>query len=62
VEEYKAYCVKCRVQREMKNPERVAMKNGRPAVKGHCDVCKTGLYRILRKNRDEGALQEKGEE
>ena len=27
--------------------ERVTMKNGRPAMKGKCPHCGTGLYRIL---------------
>jgi hypothetical protein len=36
-----AYCVKCRAKREIKNPEQVTMKNGRPATKGTCPVCGT---------------------
>jgi len=42
-----AYCVKCKAKREMRDGERVTMKNGRPAMKGKCPVCGTGLYRIL---------------
>ncbi len=42
-----AYCVKCREKRDMKNPERVTMKNGRPAMKGKCSKCGTGMYKIL---------------
>jgi hypothetical protein len=34
----------------MKNAERVTMKNGRPALKGKCTVCGTGMYKILGKN------------
>lgn len=41
-----AYCVKCRAKREIKNPEQVTMKNGRPATKGTCPVCGTALFRI----------------
>lgn len=40
------YCVKCRTKRDVDNPERVTMKNGKPAMKGKCPVCGTGMYRI----------------
>jgi len=36
----KAYCVKCRTTREMKNPKAITMKNGRPATQGVCPVCR----------------------
>ena len=42
-----AYCVKCKSQKEMVNPERVTMKNGREALKGKCKDCGTGMYRIV---------------
>jgi len=42
-----AYCVKCKSKRQMQDGEKVTMKNGRPAMKGKCPVCGTGLYRIL---------------
>ncbi len=41
-----AYCVKCKQKREMLNPQRVTMKNGRPAMRGTCPICGTGLNRI----------------
>lgn len=41
-----AYCVKCKEKREVKDPQQVTMKNGRPATKGVCPVCGTGLYKI----------------
>jgi len=41
-----AYCVKCQEKKEIKNPEEVEMKNGRPATKGECPDCGTGMYRI----------------
>ena len=41
-----AYCLKCRTQREMKDPQAVTMKNGKPATKGSCPVCWTGMYKI----------------
>lgn len=47
--EVTAYCMKCKEARTMKDPEETTMKNGRPAVKGKCSVCGTGLYRIVKK-------------
>ncbi len=41
-----AYCMKCRTKREMKNPEKVTLKNGRPATKGACPNCGTKMFRI----------------
>lgn len=40
------YCVKCRTKRDVPNPEKVTMKNGKPAMKGKCPVCGTTLFRI----------------
>lgn len=48
------YCVKCKEKREMKDAEKVAMpaKGGgtRPAMKGTCTVCGTGMFKILPKS------------
>ncbi len=41
-----AYCVKCTAKREVKNPQNVTMKNGKPALTGTCPVCGTKLYKI----------------
>jgi len=41
-----AYCVKCRTKRDMQNPEKVTLKNGRPARKGKCGTCGTNMFRI----------------
>lgn len=41
-----AYCVKCKKKVTMQNARKVVMKNGRPATRGICPVCGTGLYRI----------------
>ncbi|MEK6839099.1 MAG: DUF5679 domain-containing protein [Candidatus Thermoplasmatota archaeon] len=41
-----AYCVKCRAKRDMKDPKRVTLKNGKPAMRGKCPVCGTTLFRI----------------
>lgn len=45
----KGYCVKCKDKKEMKNEEKVTMKNGRSAMKGKCSTCGTGMYKILGK-------------
>ena len=41
-----AYCFKCRKKVEIKNPERVELKNKRPATKGVCPNCGTKVFRI----------------
>lgn len=45
--EEQAYCVKCRKKTPMKDTQTTQMKNGRPAVKGVCAECGTGVYKIL---------------
>jgi DNA topoisomerase-1 len=41
-----AYCVRCKAKREMPDPTPVFMANGRPATRGQCPECGTGLFRI----------------
>jgi hypothetical protein len=41
-----AYCVKCKAKREMKDPKKTTLKNGKPAMKGTCPKCGTGMFRI----------------
>jgi len=41
-----AYCMKCRKKVEMRDPTRVTLKNGRPATRGVCPVCRTKVFRI----------------
>ena len=41
-----AYCFKCRAKREIRNPQNVQLKNGRPATKGSCSSCNTTVFRI----------------
>lgn len=41
-----AYCVKCRAKVEMKDPQKVTLKNGKPAMKGVCPKCGTKVFRI----------------
>lgn len=43
------YCVKCKEKREMKDAEKVEMKNGRNAMKGVCTSCGTKMFKILGK-------------
>lgn len=40
------YCVKCKAKREIKDPKKVTLKNGRPATKGTCPKCSTKMFRI----------------
>jgi len=43
-----AYCFKCRKKVEIKNAERVTLKNARPATRGVCSHCGTKVFRIGR--------------
>ena len=41
------YCVKCRAKRDVAEAfERVTMKNGKPAARAVCPVCKTKMFKI----------------
>ena len=42
-------CMKCKQEREMKNPKEVVMKNGMKAMKGTCTVCGTSMFKIVGK-------------
>lgn len=42
----KGYCVKCKASKVMASPKAVKMANGRPAMKGKCPTCGTGMFRI----------------
>jgi DNA-directed RNA polymerase subunit RPC12/RpoP len=41
-----AYCVKCKKKVEIKNPQKVTLKNKKPATKGTCPYCGTKVFRI----------------
>ncbi len=41
-----AYCMKCKAKQEMKNPQPVFTKAGRPATTGTCPVCGTKMFRM----------------
>jgi predicted GH43/DUF377 family glycosyl hydrolase len=48
IKRIRAYCVKCRAKREMRNPTAVTLKNGRPAIQGTCPRCGTKMFRIVK--------------
>jgi hypothetical protein len=48
-ETIEGYCVKCKAKRPIKDSQQVTMKNGRAAIQGKCEVCNTGMYKILAK-------------
>lgn len=45
-EKVKGYCVKCKKSVEIKNPTKVKLSNGKPAVRGTCPQCGTKVFRI----------------
>lgn len=51
------YCVKCKAKQEMKEAHEVEMhaKGGktRPALKGTCSTCGTGMFKILPSKKKE---------
>ncbi len=42
-------CMRCKVQREMKDEKEVVMKNGMRAMSGLCTNCGTKMFKILGK-------------
>jgi len=38
-----AYCVKDKQKVEVQNPQKITMKNGKPAIQGTCPVRRQGL-------------------
>jgi hypothetical protein len=40
------YCLKDKKQVEIKNPQNITMKNGKPAITGTCPVCGTKIFKI----------------
>lgn len=45
--EGEAYCVKCKCARRLVYARNDTLSNGRPAIRGRCQVCRTQLCRIL---------------
>jgi hypothetical protein len=44
------YCVKERKKVEIKDPQQITMKNGRPAIQGTCPDCGTKIFKIGKLN------------
>ena len=40
------YCLKCKAQTEIKDPQAITMKNGKPATTGTCPTCGTKIFKI----------------
>ena len=49
-----AYCVKCKVKREVQDPQPVFTDNGTPATRGKCPVCGTTLFRMGKTEAHQG--------
>jgi hypothetical protein len=43
-----AYCMKCRVKKEMKNPKAITMKNGKPATQGTCPSATQRCFELVK--------------
>lgn len=41
-----AYCLKCKGQREVVDPIKKTLKNGRAATEGKCGACGSKVFRI----------------
>ena len=41
-----AYCVKDKQKVEVQNPQKITMKNGKPATEGKCPTCGTKMFKI----------------
>jgi hypothetical protein len=41
-----AYCVKDKQKVEVQNPQKITMKNGKPAIQGTCPICGGKVFRI----------------
>jgi hypothetical protein len=41
-----AYCVKDKRKVEVVNPQRITMKNGKPALQGTCPICGNKVFKI----------------
>ena len=41
-----AYCVKDKMKVEVQNPQKITMKNGKPAIQGTCPKCGGKVFRI----------------
>jgi len=46
-----ARCMKCKAQKEMREPEEATMKNGGTMMKGTCNDCGTKMCKIVGKKK-----------
>ncbi len=44
-----AYCLSCRMRRQVMAPENILMSNGKAGIKGFCPVCRKGLVSMAAK-------------
>lgn len=49
MDEIKAYCMKCKAERTVKDAQVITTKNGRRAAQGVCPVCGTKMFKFLPK-------------
>lgn len=42
-----AHCNKCREKKPVADIVRTTLKNGRPAIRGKCTACGTGIFKIV---------------
>jgi hypothetical protein len=49
MDEVKAYCMKCKTERVVKDAQVVTTKNGRRAAQGVCPTCGTKMFKFLPK-------------
>lgn len=47
---YEAYCVKCKVKREIRNVQHTTAKNGKSILKGVCSQCGCGMTKFMPKD------------
>jgi DNA-directed RNA polymerase subunit RPC12/RpoP len=48
MEQYMAYCVRCKKKVPVENPQEVTLKNGKKAIKGTCPYCKGAVFVIIK--------------
>ena len=51
MEEYKAYCLKCKQKQVISEAKEGQFKNGTPVMKGKCSVCGSGLNMIMKRKK-----------
>ena len=40
------YCIKCDNNMPVEKPEKVTLKDGKPAIRGICPACRTTVYQF----------------